>query len=291
MKAFLLLAILSTVICVSVSVSATTFYVDGSVFSSGDGTSWETGFKTIQEGINAASDGDWVMVAEGTYVEMVHFMGKNVTARSTDPLDPAVVAGTIIDGNGIMSDAGVVTFDGTQDETCVLSGFTIRNNGWTIYGGGICGGDEDHHTRATIQNNVITGNVAAHGGAIGLCDGMIQHNTITGNTASAVAAALAYCNGTIRNNIITGNSAEGPGGGLYHCDGLIENNTITGNLAYSGGGLFCCQGTIRNNTISGNVTYDVGGGGGLSGCDGVIENNVISANYDCICGGGLYHCD
>ena len=49
MKAFLLLAILLTVICVSVSASGATWYVDGAVSSSGDGKSWQTAVKTIQE--------------------------------------------------------------------------------------------------------------------------------------------------------------------------------------------------------------------------------------------------
>ena len=66
MKAFHLSAILSTVIYVSVSASAATYYVDGSVSSSGDGTSWDTAFKTIQEGIAAAFSSDTVIVAEGT---------------------------------------------------------------------------------------------------------------------------------------------------------------------------------------------------------------------------------
>ena len=136
MKSFLLSAILSTVICVSVSASAATLYVDGSVSSSGDGTSWETALKTIQEGIGKALDGDTVTVAEGVYVENIQFKGKNIVLTSTDPLDPSVVASTIIDGNKLGS---VVTFSGTETEACVLSGFTVRN-GKSNEGGGISGG-------------------------------------------------------------------------------------------------------------------------------------------------------
>jgi len=55
--------------------SQTVYYVDGSVTSSGSGTSWGTAFKTIQEGINAAesslsdpsSETAQVWVKEGTY--------------------------------------------------------------------------------------------------------------------------------------------------------------------------------------------------------------------------------
>jgi len=129
------------------SVFAMPWYVDASATESGDGTSWETAFKAIQEGIDAASDGDTVIVAEGTYVENIHFGGKNFTLRSSDPLDPGVVANTVIDGSKLGS---VVRFRGTEDESCILSGFTIRN-GTAQNGGGVSG----QGTRATIEENLV----------------------------------------------------------------------------------------------------------------------------------------
>jgi hypothetical protein len=40
-----------------------------------DGTSWSTAFKTVQEAIAAASDGDSVWVAAGTYFENITLSG------------------------------------------------------------------------------------------------------------------------------------------------------------------------------------------------------------------------
>jgi len=71
-------------------------YVNYAVGASGDGSTWESALKTIQEGIDAASHGDTVVVAQGTYFENVKVKGKNITLRSTDPSDPAVVNNTII---------------------------------------------------------------------------------------------------------------------------------------------------------------------------------------------------
>lgn len=61
------------------------WYVDGAVLASGNGRSWETAFKTIQEGIDAAGETDQVIVAQGTYAENLVFRGKNIILRSTDP--------------------------------------------------------------------------------------------------------------------------------------------------------------------------------------------------------------
>ena len=204
LRAVLLLASIFLVISPPTVLPAAERYVDGSVSGSGDGASWETAFKTIQEGIDAASDGDAVIVAEGTYVENVQFRGKNIVLRSTDPTNWGVVESTIIDGDQAGS---VILFFGVENETCVLTGFTIRN-GSADSGGGIRGALLSDHTRATIRNNIITG-----------------------NSATSRGGGLAYCDGAIRNNIICGNSAGNTGGGVFDCNGTIENNTIADNSA------------------------------------------------------------
>jgi pectin methylesterase-like acyl-CoA thioesterase len=135
---------------------AVEWYVDTSVAASGDGATWETAFKTIQAGIDAASDGDRVTVAPGTYVENLLLSGKNIVVTGTNPADPSVVSVTIIDGNAA---SPVVTFAGTETEACVLCGFTIQN-GRAEYGGGVCGGTQEQQTTAAIRNNVITRNRA-----------------------------------------------------------------------------------------------------------------------------------
>ena len=258
--------------------AGTTWYVDSSVSVSGDGQSWETAFRTIEEGMEAASDGATIIVARGVYFENVRFGGRNVILRSTDPLDPEVVGATIIDGGK----AGpVVSFEGSEDETCVVSGFTIRNgDDSTSSGGGICGAASASpvHTRAAIRNNTITGNSARNGGGIALCDGSIENNTISGNSATLHGGGLYQCGGTIANNRVTGNTAvQGSGGGMTYCHGTIRNVLLAGNSAGScGGGIGLCEGAIENDTVCANAA--VLHGAGLYRCKGTIQGCIVWGN-------------
>ena len=273
----------------AVSGPSKTWYVSGSVSQSGDGTSWGKAFKTIQGGINAASEGHRVMVARGTYYENISLMGKSISLRSTDPLSTDAILNTIIDGN---QKGPVVSFTGAEDETCILSGFSI-GNGNGGFGGGVCGGLQVSRTRATIQNNIISRNSASQqGGGLAWCSGRIQNNIISENSASYNGGGLAYCDGPVLNNAISGNSSLGTGGGLGYCDGLIEANAIDRNTSTSyGAGLSLCSGTIRNNTITGNTATDEwSAGGGLYGCGGTVVNNTVSEN-SAARGGGLAFCD
>ena len=103
-------------------------------------------YDTIQEAIDAALDGEEILVYPGTYEENILFDGKDIIVSSTNPLNSAIVAVTIIDGGG--SDS-VVKFTG--GDTSTLQGFTIQN-GNASSGGGIYIENSD----PTIISNTIT---------------------------------------------------------------------------------------------------------------------------------------
>lgn len=75
---------------------------------------------TIQAAIDAASGGDEVLVAPGTYVESIDFTGKAIKVQSADG-----AAVTIIDGDLQYTGVGC-TFQTGEGVTSILDGFTIR---------------------------------------------------------------------------------------------------------------------------------------------------------------------
>ncbi|MDX2432414.1 MAG: hypothetical protein QNK35_15860, partial [Bacteroides sp.] len=84
---------------------------------------------TIQAAINAAVEGDTVLVDEGTYLENINFLGKPITVASHFILDgdTSHISKTVIDGSQPThpDTASVVLMISGEDSTSVLNGFTI----------------------------------------------------------------------------------------------------------------------------------------------------------------------
>ena len=101
----------------------------------------------IQSAINKATTGDTVLVSEGNYYENISFKGKAITVASMFLMDgdTAHISATVIDGSQA-SQAPVVTFNSSESEASVLSGFTITGGsgreltslafGYPLVGGG-----------------------------------------------------------------------------------------------------------------------------------------------------------
>jgi hypothetical protein len=141
-KVFLFVASLLLLLLIPSLAAGAVWYVDGSVTESGNGQSWPTAFKAIQEGIDASSHGDTVIVAEGVHDENIQFYGKSIVLRSTDPDDAVVREDTIIDGGKRES---VVRFQGNVPQSrvpkilrrcCTCSAWFQAKGAWKRQKGG-----------------------------------------------------------------------------------------------------------------------------------------------------------
>ena len=306
-------------LCPCVVFSAT-FYADDDICpQSGSGTN-EDPFCSIQSGINAATAGDTVLVAPGTYMESIDFLGKAITVRSDADQDQATYdvspETTIILGS---QTGPTVSFHTYEPKATLIDGLTVYN----ISAGGIsCSessptirsckilGDNSGSTRGgifcfssspTITNCIITknNNSGNPGGGIYCRNSSptITNCMISENSALGVGGGISLYNSspTVTDCTIFGNSSGSFGGGI-HCfnssNPLIESCSITGNSARQGGGIYCyyhSDATITRSAISDN-SADNGSGGGvyIFYSDPMIVNCLINGNYADSYGGGVY---
>jgi pectin methylesterase-like acyl-CoA thioesterase len=116
------LIFISVLIVSSSAVIASTIYVPDN-------------FPTIQQAIDAAVDGDSILVKPDLYWEIIDFKGKAITVKSTDGPENTIIFGNF---NG-----SVVTFKNNEGLDSILEGFSLvcgsgtYDSQWGFLGGGI----------------------------------------------------------------------------------------------------------------------------------------------------------
>ena len=245
-------------------------------------------FSTIQEAINAASDGDTILVKAGIYYEHV-VVNKTVSLLGED------VGTTIVDGN---KTGNVFAID---RDSVNIAGFTVQNSG-SILGNaglrldnvGLCSisGNRIRDNFAGIwfegaSENLITANEIAANVDDGIVFNYSHNNTISGNHIAfheyfGIVINWSHNNTICFNNVTrTFGPSHGDGINLWKSsNNTIFQNQVEENNRYG----IRVEVQSNNNTISDNIIRDC-----LTGLQlyDSSNSNLIYANNVTQCSDGI----
>ena len=247
---------------------------------------------TIQDGINAAQDGDVVLVDEGEYKECLYFLGKKITVASLyyQDQDTSHISKTIISAPDDLAENGsLVSFVFGETNESVLLGFTLTGGTGSVLSGGQRGGGAILIDRAApkishniVRNNTVENDQAGFTMGGGICVAMSEHQEFT----------------ILEHNLVTSNHLSATknsvyGGGIFvGANAKLTNNRIADNtVKYTGvatavatGGGLCCKSVdyiidveIDSNTVENNYVESTKAAF-VAGVDLMVTNTVFTDN-------------
>jgi len=304
-------------------------FVDDNANVGGNGRSWATAYKYLQDALDVVTSSDQIWVAAGIYkpdndeagnvtpgdreatFELINdvaikggyagFGAPEPNARDIDAYETILSGGIGTMGDKSDNSYNVVT--GSQTNAmAVLDGFTITagNANGTAWPDGIGGGMFNYGGSPTLTNCTFNANSAQYGGGMYNNEGSptVTNCTFSGNLAVWFAGGIYnYSSGpTLTSCTFKGNSAMNSGGAMYnfYSSPILTNCTFTGNFAVeSCGGMWNTNDsnpTLTNCKFNGNSAVFGGGMRNENYSSPTLNNCTFSGNSATNRGAGIFNC-
>ncbi|MEQ8763973.1 MAG: right-handed parallel beta-helix repeat-containing protein [Planctomycetota bacterium] len=250
---------------------ADTYYVDGGAAGGGDGSQL-TPFQSVQAAIDAASTGDTVQIAAGTYIE-------NLTCNKGITLQGEDAETTILDGDASGSVLTASSFSGT----IVLQDLTVTN-GSAESGGGILFNSCTAEVRdCHVVGNVCSGGLGSGGAIEGVSTSLTLDNCVVSeNTGSSLTAGVYVYSGTLLATNCTLEDNDASAFDVASATSMIVRGCSIRRNSSSYGGAFYVSGVpsylIADCVLSDNTAYYGSGAVFSESSSGTIENCLVSGN-------------
>jgi uncharacterized repeat protein (TIGR01451 family) len=244
-----------------------TIYVNVRATGANDGEGWASAYTSLQDAVSAATSGDQIWVAAGSY----------------RPNDTGSTGGSRVATFRLID--GVAVYGGFSGVETALDQRDWEKNATNLYGGGV------YH--------VVT---MSGVGAATVLDGVtISGGSATGISQDGSCAGMRIDGGspTIRNVLFSGNYTTGVGGALCNANGgqpALENVTFLNNTAWMGGGIanYSAGSPVLTSVIfRGNrATSGTYGGGGIANTGGgtiTLIDATFEDNTSARSAGGIYN--
>lgn len=206
---------------------------DGTIEVPGD-------YATIQEAVDAAAEGDLILIAPGTYNEAVDVTTDNLTIRGLDRNE------TVLDGDFTLENGiRVLGASGVAVENMTAINYAKNGFFWT--------GSDGY--RGSYLTTYRTGDYGIY--AFDSVNGLIENTYTAGSPDAGIYIGQCYpCNAVIRNAVSEHNglgySGTNSGGNLVIMDSVFRNNRA-GIVPNSGSYELCYP--ERETTIVGNIVH------------------------------------
>ena len=263
---------------------------------------------TIQSAIDAADNGDTVLVFPGTWEETLRIRRKWITLLSADGPDSTVILPPEWEQGIYCEDAGGIV---------EIRGFTVRGAVYDGTGAGMSLVRTDAHIAQCIVEDCQTWGYQHEGGGMALgtgrvhIEGCIVRNNISTHYGGGIYSEWGGV-AIITGSLIVDNLTYVVGGGIYAAH-RVEGNTVSRNsvrggsitdisdldagsdldkyTSYFGGGIAVSDSVIGND-VRDNLCYcyvSLGGEGGGIAFGDVIEGNLVVGNEGDGIGAGSWY--